>query len=75
MTGAILARIIKLEERRRPVPTRIAKEAREAAVAADLARLRASPDAMAAIRARLRGDGDAWRSGQAAISAALRADT
>ncbi len=75
MTGAILARIIKLEERRRPVANRIAKEARDEAVAADLARLRASPDAMAAIRARLRGDGDAWRSGQAAIAAALRADT
>lgn len=75
MTGAILARIIRLEERRRPAIARIAKQARDAAVAADLAHLRASSDAMAAIRARLRGDGDAWRSGQAAIAAALRADT
>ncbi|MCR4524650.1 hypothetical protein [Bosea sp. 47.2.35] len=75
MTNAMLARIVKLEERRRPVVEHVAKEARDAAVAAGLARLRASPEAMAAIRARLRGNEDAWRSGQAAIAAALRADT
>lgn len=75
MSSAILARIIKLEERRRPVVEHVAKVARDAAVAADLVRLRASPEAMAAVRARLRGNEDAWRSGQAAIAAALRADT
>lgn len=71
----LMARIIKLEERRRPVVEHVAKEARDAVVAADLARLRASPEAMAAVRARLRWNEDAWRSGQAAITAALRADT
>lgn len=75
MTDAILARIIKLEERRRPLADRRSKELRDAQVAADLARLRPSPDAMAAIRARLRGDEQAFRAGQAAIAAALRADT
>jgi hypothetical protein len=73
--ASLTARIMRLEERRRPVADRISKEARDAAVAASIARLRASPDAMAAVRARLRGNQDAYRSGLAAIEAALSADT
>ncbi|MBN9435560.1 hypothetical protein [Bosea sp. (in: a-proteobacteria)] len=75
MSSAILARIAKLEERRRPAVTMRSKAERDAEVAAELARLQASPEAMAAIMARLRGNEDGWRSGQAAIAAALRADT
>ena len=75
MKGNLEARIIRLEERRRPGIRQRDKDACDAAVAADLARLRASPEAMAAVRARLRGNEEAWRSGQAAIAAALRADT
>lgn len=73
MNGAILARIIKLEERRRPVVDRRAKELRDAQVRAALS----DPANVVAIRKRLLGaENQAFaRNGLPAIMAALRADT
>ncbi|AZO79627.1 MULTISPECIES: hypothetical protein [unclassified Bosea (in: a-proteobacteria)] len=73
MTGAILARIIKLEERRRPVLERLTKELRDAQVRAALS----NPAQVIAIRERLLGSGNEAfaRNGLPAIIAALRADT
>ncbi|MGE7469232.1 hypothetical protein ACQKLX_07320 [Bosea sp. NPDC003192] len=73
MTGAILARIIKLEERRRPVVDRRAKDLRDAQVRAVLS----DPAQVIAIRERLLGaENEAFaRNGLPAIMAALRADT
>ncbi|AMJ59372.1 hypothetical protein AXW83_02795 [Bosea sp. PAMC 26642] len=68
-------RLALLEARRRPRVQVTPKADRDAAVAAGVARLRAPPGAVAAIRARLRGDDNGYRSGFAAIEAALRADT
>ena len=73
MTGAILGRIIKLEERRRPVVDRRTKELRDAQVRAILS----DPAQVIAIRERLLGtENEAFaRNGLPAIMAALRADT
>lgn len=73
MTGAILARIIRLEERRRPVVDRRTKALRDAQVRDVLS----DPAQVAAIRERLLGrENEAFaRNGLPAIMAALRADT
>lgn len=73
MNGAILARIIKLEERRRPVVDRRAKDLRDAQVRTVLS----DPAQVIAIRERLLGrENEAFaRNGLPAIMAALRADT
>lgn len=73
MSSAILARIIKLEERRRPVADRRSKKQRDAKVRAILS----DPAQVIAIRERLLGSGNEMfaRNGIAAIMAGLRADT
>lgn len=73
MRGAILARIVKLEERGRPTIDRRAKDLRDAQVRAVLS----DAAQVIAIRERLLGPGnEAFAcNGVAAIMAALRADT
>ncbi len=73
MNGAILARIVKLEERRRPAVDRRSKALRDAQVRDILS----DPAQVAAIRERLLGlENKAFaRNGLPAIVAALRADT
>jgi hypothetical protein len=73
MTSTILARVIRLEGRRRPVIDRRTKELRDSQVQAVLS----DPAQVIAIRERLLGQGNEAfvRSGLPAIMAALRADT
>lgn len=73
MTGSILARIIKLEERHWPAVDRRSKALCDAQVKAVLS----DPAQIIAIRERLLGQGNEAfaRSALPAIMAALRADT
>lgn len=72
MTSAMLARIIKLEERRRGLPSTRLKAERDAAVAMALA----DPDWFHQVRVGLLGgDYPGAREHHAAILAAWRADT
>lgn len=72
MSSVILARIIKLEGRRRPVLDSRTKALRDAQVRAALS----NPAQVVAIRERLLGSGNEAfaRNGLPAIMAALRAD-
>lgn len=73
MRGNLEARIVKLEERRRPVTRNLSKEERDGLARAVLS----DPAQVIAVRERLLGPGNEAfaRNGIAAIMAGLRADT